>query len=283
MLTTVKAGDFTVRGISVGGVYTSLFIPELHLILDAGAPARSFAGARTLFLSHAHADHVGALPGLLGIRGLVGKGTPLKVLMPAKVVEPIEQILELATSLQRYDLSIDAVGLEAGDVHALGGDLQLKAVRTYHPVPSLGMLVFRRIPKLKPEYRGLPGREIGDLRTAGADIFDYRERIELGYATDTLVEVLDRAPDLYRARVLILECTFLDHRKSIETARAGCHIHLDELIERADRFDNQHIVLMHFSQIYKPQEIAGILDDKLPANLRSRVIPFVPNTSHWPG
>lgn len=80
-----------------------------------------------------------------------------------------------------------------------------------------------------------------------------------------------------------MECTFLDERKSIEAARAGCHIHLDEIIERADRFENEHIVLMHVSQLYRTDEVAHILDRRVPPALRKRIIPFVPAEGHWPG
>ena len=82
---------------------------------------------------------------------------------------------------------------------------------------------------------------------------------------------------------LIVEATFLDERKTLEAARAGCHIHLDEIIERADKFENEHIVLMHFSQLYRPDEINSILDTRLPPDLRKRVIAFAPSTPHWPG
>jgi ribonuclease Z len=111
----------------------------------------------------------------------------------------------------------------------------------------------------------------------------HEDRLELAYATDTLVSALDRTPDLLRARVLIVECTFLDQRKSLEAARAGCHIHLDELIERADRFENEHVVIMHCSQLYRPDEVAAILDARAPARLRSKLIPFAPTQGHWPG
>ena len=55
------------------------------------------------------------------------------------------------------------------------------------------------------------------------------------------------------------------------------------MIERADQFANEHIVLMHFSQLYRPDEVAGILDARVPPALRRRIIPFVPTTGHWPG
>jgi len=72
-------------------------------------------------------------------------------------------------------------------------------------------------------------------------------------------------------------------RKSIETARAGCHIHLDEILERADRFQNQHLVLMHLSQLYRPEEVPRILDARVPAELRARIVPFAPARGDWPG
>jgi ribonuclease Z len=69
----------------------------------------------------------------------------------------------------------------------------------------------------------------------------------------------------------------------VAAARAGCHIHLDELIERADRFENRHVVVMHVSQVYRPDEVATILDRRVPPALRARMIPFVPPGSAWPG
>lgn len=283
MLTNVTAGAFNVRGISVGGVYTSIAIPELGLLFDAGASPRSFGGIDTIALSHAHADHVGALPALLGLRGLHGKARPPRVAMPAEIVDDLQAALASLSKLQRYDLAIEAHGMLPGDELELRGDLRLRAVRTFHPVPSLAYVVIRKVSRLRADLKGQTGPEIAARRRRGEEVSEYEDRLELAYATDTLISALDHAPELYRARVLVMECTFLDDRKSIEAARAGCHIHLDEVIARADHFHNEHVVLMHFSQIYRPDEIAGILDARVPPGLRARIIPFVPQADHWPG
>ncbi|HET9626969.1 MAG TPA: MBL fold metallo-hydrolase [Kofleriaceae bacterium] len=283
MLTTVTAGPLTVRGISVGGVYTSLGVPELGLVLDAGASPRSLAAIDTLLLSHGHADHVGALPAMLGIRALSGKTRPPRVVMPAEIVDDLLTGLAALSRLQRFPLAIEPIGMRPGDEIELRGDLRVRAVRTFHPVPSLAYLVVRRIAKLRPELAGLTGPQIAARRRAGEVVTDHEDRIELAYATDTLITALDHAPALLAARTLILECTFLDERKSRDAARAGCHVHLDDILERADQFANEHIVLMHFSQIYRPDEIAGILDARMPPALRRRVIPFVPVGTGWPG
>jgi len=283
MLTTVTAGPYTVRGISVGGVYTSLAVPELGIVFDAGASPRSAGGIDTILLSHGHADHVGALPALLGIRALHGKTRPPRVVMPEEIVDDLSAALASLSRMQRFPLAIEAIGMAPGDELALRGDLIVRAVRTFHPVPSLGYLIVRRVAKLKPELVGKTGPEIAARRRAGEDVTSYEERLELAYATDTLVSALDHAPELLQARVLIVECTFLDERKSLEAARAGCHIHLDELVERADRFANEHVVMMHFSQLYRPDEIAWILDARVPPALRAKITPFVPSGANWPG
>jgi ribonuclease Z len=283
VLTTVTAGPFTIRGVSVGGIYTSLLISELGIVFDAGIPARSLAGIDTIFLSHGHVDHVGALPAMLGIRAMHGKTRPPRVVMPAEIVDDLRAALATLARLQRWPLEIDAVGMLPGEELELRGDLRVRAVRTFHPVPALAYVIVRRVSKLRQEFRGLPGEEIAARRRAGEAMLEHEDRLELAYATDTLVSVLDHAPDLLRTRVLILECTFLDERKSLEAARAGCHIHLDELVERADRFRNDHVVLMHVSQLYRPGEVARILDQKVPSGLRQRLIAFVPEGAHWPG
>ena len=277
------AGPYTIRGISVGGVYTSLAVPELGLVFDAGASPRSAGGIDTILLSHGHADHVGALPALLGIRALHGKTRPPRVVMPAEIVDDLSAALAALSKLQRWPLAIEAIGMLPGDEIELRGDLRVRAVRTFHPVPSLGYVIVRRVARLKPELVGLTGPEIAARRRAGEEVSVHDDQLELAYATDTLVSALDHAPELYKARVLIVECTFLDQRKSLEAARAGCHIHLDELVERAELFENEHVVLMHFSQLYRPDEIPRILASRVPPKLRAKIIPFVPADGQWPG
>jgi ribonuclease Z len=185
--------------------------------------------------------------------------------------------------MQRYSLAIDPVPMKPGDEHPYRNDMVVRAFRTHHPVPSLGYQFLRRIAKLKPDYISLPGDEIARRRKAGDDIFDVVENLELAYATDTLVRVLETSPSLLESRVLILECTFLDERKSIEASRQGCHIHLDEILERAPLFKNEALVLMHFSQLYDPGEVHSILERRCPRDLFERIVVFAPKSGRWPG
>jgi ribonuclease Z len=278
---TLKVGPYTVRGISVGGVYTTVQVPELSVLLDVGIPLRAFCAADRIFLSHGHVDHVGGLPGLLGVRGMMHKPAPPEVFMPAEIVDDLQSALASLTRLQRYELAITPRAMVPGQEHPLGNNLYVRAFRTHHPVPSLGYQFVRKVNKLKSAYLSLPGAEIGARKARGEDLFDSLEHLELAYATDTLARVLDTNPSMLKSRVLILECTFLDERKSLADTHAGCHIHLDELIERADRFENEHLVLMHTSQIYTPAEAREIVYKRVPPELAVRISILAPRRGPW--
>lgn len=282
MLTEVQAGGLRISGVSVGGVYTSLMVPELSVLLDIGIAPRSFTGPSDLFLSHGHADHMGALVSLLGIRGLNRAG-PLRIFLPQEIAEDLEEGIRRFTHVQGRGIPVHLVGLVPGQEVEVREDLWVRAVRTLHTVPSLGYVFFRRIQKLKAAYLGLPGAEIRRMRERGEALFTLVDRHELAYATDTLVEVLDSEPLLRSARVLVLECTFLDDRKSRAECREKCHIHLDELLEREHLLQNEHVVLMHFSQIYQPGEVRHLLKQRLPKALLERVIAFCPDKGAFPG
>lgn len=282
MFTTVPAARYTVRGISLGGVYTSLHVPELDALFDVGIPLRGAAGVRNLFLSHGHVDHIGSLAALLGVRGLQGVRQNLRVFLPAPLAPIVEEVLAATSRLHRWPLVVDLVPLEPGQEVRLRNDLWVRAVRTFHPVPSLGYLFVNRVQKLRPEFQALPGEEIRRLRRESADIFHEDPRFEFAYVTDTLPSVLDHEPDLFQTRALVLECTFLDSRKSVADARAGCHIHLDELLGYAERFCNEALILMHFSQLYTPSDVRHLLAERCPPQMRRIVRAFAPESDHWP-
>lgn len=284
MLTEVQAGPYTIRGISIGGVYTSLQVPELNVVLDVGVPLRSFATTDHIFLSHGHSDHASALGALLGIRGLVGKHSPAQVFLPAEIESAVQEALAALQRLHRSSIDLETIPMRHGDTRKVYRDIWVRAFQTHHAGPSLGYQFFRRITKLKAEHQNLSGEEIGRLRREGTPgIFDEIERLEVAYATDTLSKVLETAPSILESRVLILECTYLDEKRTVAETHERLHLHLDEIISRADQFQNEALVLMHFSQLYSPDHVRDLIRKRVPASLHERVRVFAPTSNQWFG
>jgi ribonuclease Z len=75
--------------------------------------------------------------------------------------------------------------------------------------------------------------------------------------------------------VLLIECSFLAPEDR-DRAREYEHLHLEDFLERAELFENEVIVLTHFSQRYRVEEIREALR-RLPATLARRVVPFLPD------
>src|SRR5690606_36665780 len=98
------------------GVYTSLHVPELDCLLDTGIVARSMASTRNILVSHGHADHLGALPALLGVRGLLGQPAP-RLFVPSAIASAVETSLADLSGIQRYPLKVELVRVEPGDEH----------------------------------------------------------------------------------------------------------------------------------------------------------------------
>jgi ribonuclease Z len=48
-------------------------------------------------------------------------------------------------------------------------------------------------------------------------------------------------------------------------------MHLDDFLERADRFQNELLICGHLSTRYHPQEVRRVVEARLPASLRDRL------------
>jgi ribonuclease Z len=138
-------------------------------------------------------------------------------------------------------------------------------------VPSLGYIVWERRKKLKAEYQGLAGEEIRDLRLAGNEVSEEIRRPLLAYLGDSSPAGLDNCPEMYEAEIFIGELTFVapDHRK--ENIHKYGHFHLDDIVDRRDRFKNKLVILGHFSTRYHDRQIRRFVEDRLPGMLDGRL------------
>jgi len=262
--------DLTIEGYSRAAVQTYWRFPELKLGFDLGAQPWSFMGTGTWFVTHTHLDHVAALPVYVARRRMM-KMDPPTIYLPEAAVEIVERILKLFTRLDRGRMPCRLLPIRPGDEIEISREHVVTVSATKHTVPSLGFVVWERRKKLKAEYQSLAGEQIRDLRLAGTEVTEERRVPRVAYLGDSSPEGLDACPAMYEAQVLITELTFVapGHRKD-KIHKFG-HMHLDDLIQRRDRFHNELIIASHFSTRYHVQQIRQYVAQALPDMLEGRL------------
>jgi ribonuclease Z len=260
----------TLEGYSRAAVQTYWRVPELKLGFDLGVQPWSFMSTPNWFLSHTHLDHVAALPVYVARRRMMKMEKPT-IYLPLDAVEPVHALLRAFQRLDRGAMPVNLVGVTEGDEVELSRELVVKTFPTRHTIPSLGFLVYERRRKLKPEYHNLSGDEIRDLRMSGVEVSAEVRVAKIAYLGDTAPQGLDALPDIYKAEILIMEMTFVAPGERASVIHKYGHTHLDDIIERAARFENEVIVASHFSTRLHPDQILRIVEKRLPDSLRGRL------------
>lgn len=271
----LEIGGLEIRAHSVGGLETCIHLPRWRLAFDIGRCPPSIVDCPTILFTHAHMDHMGGVAYHTATRALRRQRPPTYV-VPPHCAEDFGRLFEVWRALDRSRMEHEVVAVAPGEEHVLPNQLVARPFRSPHSAPCQGYGIWSRREKLRPEYQGLAGPEIARLRRAGtADLTETLETPELAFTGDTLVDVVEREEVVRRARVLVMECTFVDDRVSVAESRSKGHVHLYELAERAPLFQNQAILFTHFSARYRADEIVAALDERLPAELRARVTPLL--------
>jgi ribonuclease Z len=266
---TLHHAGLTVEGYSRAAVQTCYRIPELRLGMDLGAQPWSFMGTQTWLVTHTHLDHVAALPVYVARRRMM-KMDPPTVYVPAYAVDDLRKMLHLFQRLDRGRQLCDLRGIEPGQELEMSRENVVTAFATTHTIPSVGYIVWDRRHKLKEEYHGLPGDRIRDLKLAGEQVTREVRVPLVAYTGDTSPAGMDACPDVYRAKILITEMSFIRARHRRDKIHKFGHMHLDDFLERQDRFENEVVICGHFSTRYHPDEVRRLLDERLPPRLKER-------------
>lgn len=267
---TFKHAGLTIEGYSRAAVQSVYRISELKLGFDLGAHPWDFNGTQNWFISHAHLDHIAALPVYVARRRMM-KMEPPTIYLPEYAVEDVRKLLALFQRLDRGRQVCELRGLKADDEVELSREHVVRAFATTHTIPSIGFIVYDRRLKLKDEYLGLPGDRIRDLRQSGVAITREVRVPLVCYTGDTSPAGIDACPDVFKAKVLITEMSFVRAKHRRDKIHKFGHLHLDDFIERADRFENELILCGHFSTRYHSDEVRRTLFEKLPPKLRDRM------------
>lgn len=261
---------YTIEGYSRGAVQTYWRIPELKIGFDIGASPWSFTGTQSFFISHAHLDHLAGLPAFVARRRMM-KMEPPNIYLPASTVDHVDRMLKSWQKLDRGRMLCNLIGVEPGQEIELSREHVVTMFPTRHTVPSVGYLIWERRKKLKAEFNGLTGEQIRDLRLGGTEVSEETRLPIVCYTGDTSHEGLDADPAIYQAKILITEMTFFrpEHRK--EKIHKFGHMHLDDILDRADKFQNELIILGHLTTRDHENQLFKAMERRLPAALKGRV------------
>jgi ribonuclease Z len=270
----LNASGIAIEGVSIAGRESFYKLPGFRTLLEFGRAPEDTVSYATVCLTHGHLDHAAGLAHHASRRRLE-RLPAARVFAPEEAVPDLEAWLAFSQRLENVDYGLHLIPVRPGRSVMLRNDLELKVLPGRHRVPTVGYLFSEIKRKLKDEFLGLPGEEIAAMRSKGVEVTRREETPLLAYPGDCGPAIFEAAPELFQARVLLIECSFLSPEDR-DRARDYEHLHLQDFLERAALFQNEVIVLTHFSQRNRVAEIREALR-ALPETLARRMMQFLPD------
>ena len=157
-------------------------------------------------------------------------------------------------------------------------DLALETFEVKHSVPSMGGTLYFYKRKLKDEFLGKTPAELIELRKQKVEIT--REVYEplVSFTGDYLGESLLEHKDVFKSKVLITECTFLDPGEEQMAHQKG-HTHIADIVRALNKLDSDvkcdMIILNHFSMKYAEKHIRERIAKEIPAQSSDKVVALI--------
>ena len=272
--------DFTTpAGLHIAGCWTKagmascVHVRGSHrsedLLFDCGVVEQSTFSAGHVLCTHGHIDHIGAVVSHARARALTHE--PAVYYMPKNCQGPILEVKAAFEKLDGREIPMVVRTVGPGDWIRLCPTLKVYVFPTSHRVPSQGYAVYSlsNSKKLREEYCGLDRLQIKELIHSGVNIYEESSHdLQICYTGDTVMSGLLSYENtfIFHAPILIMELTYLDGDPS-KAVQWG-HIHINDVVEHAETFQNQRIVFVHLSAKYNPYGRAiHLLRQRLPPAL----------------
>lgn len=236
---TLQTDHFLLEGRSRSGHETVFRIREFGLALDIGRCPDMVVPMPHVFITHAHLDHSAGIAFYAAQRRLQ-KLEGGVVYVPSETADDFREILAIQERLAATQFPIEIQGVAAGDEIRVGGTRRIRAYAATHRVA-----------------------------TRAYELIEHDAPI-LFYTGDTDRGLLEKCDALFRSRVLLIECSFLAEGHQDRAAKYR-HIHIDDIADFADRFENELIILTHFSRRYSREEIRDTVRRRLPFAIHERI------------
>lgn len=276
---SVMAGEpwnyekYKFHGLSLSGIRTAIAMPELSLSFDVAQGYPYLLNLKNFFISHGHLDHAAGIPYIISQKAMTSQEAA-KFFMPQSLVSPMDQIMKLWEHIEGHQYKYEFIGVQADDEIQLNAQSVVKAFPTTHRIESFGYTLFDVQKKLKADLQGASKEDIIDLRRKGVDVHDTIHTPVVSFTGDTQIEFIDARPWVKKSKILFMEATYLDDRKTVDAARQWGHTHLDEIIPRLKDIESEKIVLIHISSRYSDREAEKIIKARIPKEFHDRIVIF---------
>ncbi|XP_002738480.1 uncharacterized protein LOC100377136 [Saccoglossus kowalevskii] len=276
----MDVGNFKIYDWSIAGTETCMVVVTdgMKIAFDIGYSTCQSVGCDHVFISHGHMDHVAGLIHHASKRSNM-RMKPATYYVPCILKQSLLVVAEQLSimhgkEIDYYKHKAPIEDFKSGQQIKLPKSYFATLFPTVHTIPSQGYILWKVRSKLKGEYQGLPSNEIASIKKSGIEVTEQQEYPEIAFTGDTTFECfqLEGNESVLKVKLLIMECTYLDDETSISEAREKGHLHLNELVEHAELFENvESILLMHFSLKYSTQQIEELVASKLPETLKNKV------------
>ena len=270
-----------VSGFSISGLATYLQMHELDFAIDMGECPLSATPINHVFLTHAHGDHARCLMRHHSLRKMMGVERDSVYYIPECISEGAKAWIKAEAMFEgvsetkfRYP---QIVPVKAGQRIFLEyrKDLAIEPFEVKHSIPTMGATLYYYKKKLRDEFLGKSATEIIELRQKNVEIT--REVYEplVSFTGDCLGESLLENKDIFKSKVLITECTFLDEGEEQMAHQKG-HTHIADIVralnELGDEVKCDKIILNHFSMKYAEKHIRDMIAKVIPEKFSEKVV-----------
>lgn len=223
-------GSYTLVGRSRAADATSLFIPELDMLLDCGclvSPTRP----QYIFITHSHSDHC------LDVTRFLSRVRPPEIYLPISAVQPMTDFIQKCQLLRSagrinpdpitWTANYKLIGVQPDDLLIFRKTMRIRVFDMDHSVPCCGYGFYECRLKLKKEYEHLTSKEIGNLKRENRDLQLSEERLIplFAFMGDTTASICERyQTELFQFPLIIIECSFIDNEDHAERAADVKHV-----------------------------------------------------------
>ncbi len=235
-----------ITGFSVAGEESVVAVPELNVCFDIGRAPREVIPIDNVCLSHGHMDHAAGIAYYLSQRAFIGN-SPGRIIVDRDLAQPIQKLMDIWGDIEGHPSPGQIYGVTHLEDVPIRRGLLVRAFRVNHSACALGFTLIERRHKLKAEHHGKSGPELVALKQQDVEIEETIERPIVTYTGDTAPGRFLDLDFVRDSQVVLLECTFFEREHRVR-ARAGRHVHVDDLPEMLSALPGARIVLTHLSR-----------------------------------